>query len=120
MSGLAWIRLDTGWPRNRKVLQLLGMKGGDHAIVVYVASLCLAGEQGSDGFINDWALPTIHGKAADARLLVDVELWHQVEGGWQVNDWNVYQESNEETQKRSLKAKRAAARRWEKASSQPF
>lgn len=120
MSGLAWVRLDTGWPRNRKVLQLLGLKGGDHAVVVYVASLCLAGEQGSDGYINEWALPMIHGKQADARLLLDVGLWHSVEGGWQINDWADYQESNEETQKRKDKAKKAAARRWEKVDASPF
>lgn len=115
MSTLAWVRLDTALPRNQKVLALTGMKDGHRAAFVYICSLSYAGEQGTDGFIPAPALPMLHGRPQDADRLLEVGLWHARSGGWQINDWGEYQQTNAETEERTKRAKAAAAARWGKA-----
>lgn len=110
--GLAWVRLDTAFPRNHKLLALLGGREGHRAAVVYVCGLAYAGEQGTDGFIPREALGLLHGRLLDARRLVDAGLWHAEAGGWLINDWREYQPSTEETELRSKKARAAALARW--------
>ena len=114
MAGLAWVRLDSGIARNHKMLALLDMKDGYRHVTVYVFGLGYCGEQGTDGFIPRNALPFIHARPVDAVKLVEVGLWHLDPGGWLVNDWREYQPSNEETERRSTKARTAAAARWAK------
>ena len=111
---MQWVRLDTAFPRNHKILELIGGKDGHRAIVVYICGLSYAGEQGTDGFIPTSALPFLHARQVDARRLVDVNLWHAVDGGWMVNGWADFQPSTAETQARSVKARTAAAARWAK------
>lgn len=113
MSGtLKWVRLDTAFPRNHKIITLLGGKDGHRAAFVYLCGLSYAGEQGTDGFIPKAALGMCHGREVDAERLIDVELWHRVDGGYVVNGWNEYQPTSEETAKRSMNARRNAAKRW--------
>ncbi len=112
MAGLAWVRLDTAFPRNHKILLLLDGREGHRTAFVYLCGLAYAGEQGTDGFIPKPALRILHGRPADAVRLVDVGLWNESAGGWEVNDWNEYQQTSDESQARSEKARRAAAARW--------
>ena len=114
--GLPWVRLDTGWPTNPKVAMLVGLGNrGKAAAYAYAAGLCYSGHHGLDGFIPRYALPLVNISPKDVELLVEFELWHvDGDGGWRINDWGEYQESNEETQKRSEKAKKAAQIRWSK------
>lgn len=112
MSGLAWVRLDTAFPRNHKVLALLDGKDGHRAAFVYLCGLAYCGEQGTDGFLPRPALPLLHGKPTDATRLVEVGLWELHNGGWQINDWADYQQSNDETRTRRARAKAAAEVRW--------
>lgn len=119
MSGLAWIRLDTGWPRNPKVLTLLTERDGYRAAVVYISSLAYSGEQGTDGFIPKLALAQLHGRPIDAQRLIKVGLWHELDNGYQVNDWQDYQQTSDETKARSERAKTLAAKRWA-ADKSPF
>lgn len=110
---LPWVRLDTGWPRNFKTLALIDTARGRSALVVYVTGLCYAGEQGTEGFIPRTAMPYLHATKADVQQLVEVGLWHEVNGiGWQVNDWADYQPSTTEAAARSARAKWLACRRW--------
>lgn len=110
---LPWVRLDTGWPRNFKTLALIDTSKGRSALVTYVAGLCYAGEQGTGGFIPRTALPYLHASTSDVTQLVEVGLWHEVNGiGWQVNDWADYQPSTEESEARSARAKWLNCRRW--------
>ena len=111
---LNWVRLDSGIARNHKILALLDMKDGHRAVCAYTFGLGYCGEQGTDGFVPRNALPFIHARAADAARLVEVGLWHTDPGGWLVNDWKEYQPSNEESERRSTKARTAAAARWAK------
>lgn len=107
-----WVRVDSNLAANHKVLALLEQRGGDHALNIYVFGLGYCMNAGNDGFIPKLALGLFHGRAKDAQLLVEVGMWHELPGGWQVHDWAEYQPSSEEAVKRSEKAKRAAARRW--------
>lgn len=112
MSTLAWVRLDTGFPRNHKVLALMDQKDGPRAAFVYVCSLAFCGEQGTDGFIPAPGLTWIHGRKKDAEALVEVGLWTACPGGWMIHDWREYQPSHEESERRTARAKAAAEARW--------
>lgn len=119
MRGLEWVRLDTAWPRNPKVLQLVASRGWKQ-LVIYTASLCYAAEHGTDGWIPSAALTFIHGTAADAQRLVDVGLWRTLPDidGWEIKDYLEHQPSSAEVAQRrrtaSEKARSAAEKRWRK------
>lgn len=109
---LPWVRLDTAFPRNHKLLALLTERDGYRAALVYVCSLSYSGEQGTAGFIPDLALPFIHGRPADASRLVARGFWDPVPGGWNVHDWDQFQAAGAEAEARSKKAQAAAYVRW--------
>ena len=109
---LPWVRLDTSFPRNPKLLALLGDKDGHRAGLVYICSLAYAGEQGTDGFIPAEALPHLHGRAVDAARLASVRLWIVQPGGWLINGWADFQESSADAQTRRKRAQALAAARW--------
>lgn len=111
---LQWVRLDVGFPRNHKILVLLGMRDGYRSAVVFVAGLCYSGEQGTDGFIPREALPLLHARPPDAARLEQVGLWHRDPGGWVIHDWKDRQLSSVEHEQRSNRARAAAAARWHK------
>jgi hypothetical protein len=100
-------------PDNPKILHLIdGHKDGMAAAFVWVCSLTYAGKHGTDGFITRSALSRINGKAIHARLLVEHLLWKDEGVGWTIHGWAEFQESNEETQKRTERARNAALARW--------
>lgn len=78
---LNWSRLDANISTNHKTLALLGMKGGEHALLVYLFSHGYCTGHGTDGFIPKAAIGTFHGTAKDAALLVDVGFWDLADGG---------------------------------------
>jgi hypothetical protein len=109
---LPWVRLDTAFPRNHKLLAMLQEKDGYRAALVYLCSLSYSGEQGTAGFIPDLALPFIHGRRADSVLLIKHDFWEPLPGGWMIHDWSSFQAAGEEAEKRSQKARDAARKRW--------
>jgi hypothetical protein len=109
--GLPWVKLDTNLPQNPKILYLIEDKR-HRAIAVYMFGLAYSGAQGTDGFLPAACLPVIHATRADARNLVEVGLWIETVGGWEINDWAEHQLSSEETQQRKKKARDAAMARW--------
>ena len=112
---LPWVRLDTAMPDHPKIIDLVdGHREGRAAAFVWVCSLAYAGKHGTDGFIPKGALQRINGRQSDAKLLVTVGLWKDEGVGWTINGWAEFQESNEETQKRADKARKAAFARWGK------
>jgi hypothetical protein len=113
--GLPWVRLDSGITDNPKILALMALKEGRSAGFVYCCGLAYSGKHGTDGFLPMEALPRINGRSADAKALVSVGLWIDQPGGWVVNGWDQFQQSNEETQIRRKKAQAAAQVRWDKA-----
>jgi hypothetical protein len=106
---LPWVRLDTGFPSNPKVLHLTSARK-HRAVAVYVFSLAYAGGHGTDGFIPTAALPFIHGNEKDAEALVNATLWHPCMGGWQINGWAEYQPSTKEHEKRKESLRRSSAK----------
>lgn len=109
--GLPWVRLDSQFGSNPKILYLVEDKKF-RAAFAYVAGLAYAGSHGTDGFIPAAALPFLHATKSDAAALVEVGLWIEDMGGWEINSWAEFQPSNEETQARKKKARDAALRRW--------
>lgn len=111
--GLPWVRLDTAFPRNPKLLALLRLKDGHRSALVYVCMLAYSGEQGTDGFIPREALPFVHGSNGDVTRLVTQNLLYPQPGGWLINGWTEFQETTDETQQRRKRAQAAAAARWD-------
>ena len=109
--GLPWVRLDTNFASNPKILYLIEDKK-HRAIVAYVCGLGYAGSDGTDGFLPQACLPVIHCTKTDAKHLVDGGLWIETIGGWEINGWDQHQQSNEETQRRKKRAQDAALARW--------
>lgn len=108
---LPWIRLDTAIADNPKMLALFADKK-HRAILGYILGITYSGRHELDGFIPAMALHVIHITRTDAKSLVDVGLWHEVEGGWAINGWADFQISGDEAQKRREKAQKAAMTRW--------
>jgi hypothetical protein len=106
------VRLDTGFPRNPKLLAMINEKDGYRAGLVYICGLAYAGEQGTDGFVPREALTHLHGREADAEKLVRHRLWVPQTGGWTVNGWAEFQESTGESRDRRKRAQAAAQARW--------
>lgn len=111
MTNLRWVRLDSAFPYNHKVITLVQQRR-HRAIVVYCCGLAYAGAQGTDGWIPVAALPLLHAKRIDADHLVEANLWVPRPGGWDIHDWCEYQPSSEETAARSERARAAALTRW--------
>jgi hypothetical protein len=109
--GLPWVRLDTQFASNPKILYLVQDKKF-RAAFVWVASLGYSGAHGTDGFIPEAALPFLHAVKADAKALAEVGLWLETVGGWEINGWAEFQQSSEESQARKKRAKDAAMARW--------
>jgi hypothetical protein len=109
--GLPWVRVDTQFPSNPKVLYLVADKNF-RAGFVWLASMAYAGAQGTDGFIPHAALPFIHSTPKEPDALMDVGLWVPAPGGWELHDWRDFQPSNAEMEERKKRAKAAAMKRW--------
>lgn len=108
---MPWVRLDTGLPDHPKILSLLAGKKA-RAALVYVFGLAYSGRHELDGFIPNTALPFIHATKSDALALCEIGLWHARPGGWEINDWDEYQPSSEETARKKEAARNAAMKRW--------
>lgn len=112
MSGVhRWVRLDTSFPYNPKILALAASRR-HRAIAVYCCALAYAGHQGTDGWIPTDALPLLHGRPKDAAWLTEVSLFVVRPGGWQIHDWDDYQPSSEHVRARTSRAQAAAMARW--------
>ena len=109
---LPWVRLDTAFPYNQKLLAMLTRKDGHRAALAYICGLSISGGQGSDGFLSSESLPYCHARKADVELLVEFGFWIPRPGGWVINGWEEFQQSTEETQVRRKRAQAAAAMRW--------
>lgn len=112
--GLPWVRLDTQFPTNPKVLELVAEKR-HKAAFAYVCALAYSGSHGTDGYIPNTALPFVHATAADAKVLVDVGLWKPAPNGWAINGWDEFQVSDEAARQRRERAQKGGLARAENA-----
>ena len=113
MTGLPWVRLDTGFAHHPKTLALIA-DGRWRAVVVYIAALGWAQAHATDGHIPAAALPLIHATKRDADHLVGVGLWHRsdIGGGWIINDWADYQPASEKYGNTREKSRKGNCIRW--------
>ena len=109
--GLPWIRLDTSFAHNPKILELIATRR-HKAAFVYVCGLAYSGAHGTDGYLPSTCLPFLHAAATDAKQLVSVGLWAPAPGGWQINGWLDCQIADESAKKRRERAQKGAAARW--------
>lgn len=103
---MAWVKLDTGIFRNPKVVTV-----GADAKLLYVAGICYAGDNLTDGLIPANALPILAAEATIRNVkkataeLVNAGLWVTSDTGFEVHD---YLEHN--SRSGDVQAKRDAAR----------
>jgi hypothetical protein len=115
-GGLSWYRKNVDWIDHPKVLELLAMRDGFRALVVWDASISYATWHGTDGLIRPSVLPRIHGRKVDADRLVKVTLWDPHPEGWTVHDFADYQQLSQVTATirtaRSIAGSKGMCRRW--------
>lgn len=109
--GLPWVRLDTSFASNPKVLELTAA-GRWRSAFVYIAALAYSGAHGTDGYLPESCLAFLHATKREAKDLVSAGLWHTDVGGWQINGWDEFQISDEAAKGRRDRARNAALKRW--------
>jgi len=115
---LPWVKLDTGIPTHDKFLALIHDPSPKRwqAAASYMFALAWSGAAGTDGRIPTYALASVHGTQATARLLVKHRLWEEKTGAWQVHNWDVHQlttaTADELANRRKRGAERTNCKRW--------
>lgn len=94
-----WIKVYNSLPAHPKIIE-----AGDRAAWLFICGLCYCNEHLTDGFIPEASLPAIalgmtRAPRAAGRL-VDVGLWHAVQRGWQVHQYEEYQRTSDEIRAR--------------------
>ena len=91
MAGPTWVRLDTGYFTNPKVL-----RAGTDAALLHLAAICYLGaHQLNSGVLSveavDLLVSTVRLRKRDAVVaqLVAVGLWHEQPDGWQVHHYDL-------------------------------
>lgn len=102
---MVWAKLDDGFFDHPKA-RAAGKDGRE----LFLAGLCHAARNLTDGFLATADLPLLAAKAEVngpkvARLLVEIDWWHDAEGGWEIHD---FLERNPPKEK--VEAERAKAR----------
>lgn len=78
---MTWFKVDDTLAFHRKTVQ-----AGNAAMGLWVRAGSLCAQQLSDGYITDELVRTL-GTTGQARKLVEVGLWHRVEGGYEFHEW---------------------------------
>ena len=114
MAGLQWIRLDTTFPDNPKIMDLVD--SNQHRVVVaHVSMMCHIGKTETDGFFAEGALRRYAITKKDATLAVASGLWvPRPGGGFEINGWAEHNPVDAAALARSDKARKAAEKRWHK------
>lgn len=112
MAGLQWIRLDTTFPDNPKIMDLVD--SNQHRVVVaHVSMMCHIGKTETDGYFSEGALRRYAITKKDAVVAVESGLWvPRAGGGYEVNGWMEYNPVDAAAMARSEKARKAAEKRW--------
>ena len=92
-GGMKWVRLYTDLPRHEKVLRLMASPKGREAVGVYAFALAWSGDQRTDGFIPDYAIPVLHASRSHVDLLEGVGLWDRNGAGWHIHNWEQRQDT---------------------------
>lgn len=113
MAGLQWIRLDTTFPDNPKIMDLVD--NNQHKVVVaHVSMMCHVGKTLTDGYFTEGALRRYAIAKKDAYAAVESGLWIPTRAGFEINGWAEYNPVDDAAAARSDKARKAAEKRWGK------
>lgn len=90
-----WVRIEDVMPEHPKFQEV-----GDTAFALFVSGLCYSVRLLTDGRIPERQVPKlIHASPRKATTeLVAAGLWHEVDGGYQVHDFDHYQPSAQKVQ----------------------
>jgi hypothetical protein len=108
-----FIRLDVGYFDNPKVADVLDESPA--AVVLHIASMAHARQHRTDGIVSrKQILRKVGATETDAKLLIDLGLWHDVgDGKIEVHDYAKHQETREEIEARSKVQRENARKRWD-------
>src|SRR5688500_12477996 len=98
---MTWVKLDDNFPDHPKVVNL-----SDSAFRSYVEALCYSSRLLTGGFIPH---RITHKRAS--KELTAAGLWVEVEGGFQIHDFHVYNPPSEEVKERRRQAAERT-KRW--------
>jgi hypothetical protein len=105
---MPWVKIDDQFHSNPKVVA-----AGAEAVALYIVALSWCGAYLTDGFIPAGQVRRLalsnHYEEATKRL-VEVGLWHEVDGGYEIHDYLEYNPTAEEV-KESKQARAEAGRR---------
>ncbi|MDO8847874.1 MAG: hypothetical protein Q7W51_05765 [Coriobacteriia bacterium] len=116
---MSWIRIDSSFPGNAKVLEL-DQKRHNAAVGLYVLGLCYADAHLTDGRIPQKAMRILTASTTwkrDAEELVRVGLWTPTEDGYAIHDYLAWQRSAAEIGAFSEMQRQKALKKWGKANS---
>lgn len=93
---LPWVRLDSNVAQHDKILGLIHDPSAKkwQAVSSYFFALAWSGGQGTDGYVPAYALGSVHGTPATARLLVKYRLWEEAVAGYKIKNYEARQELN--------------------------
>lgn len=116
MAGAAWVRLDTGYFSNPKIL-----RAGTDGALLHLAAICYLGAHELDaGVLPAEALELVASSVRVRRprdvvgRLVETGLWHAHDGGWLVHHYAVMNGENSE----AVAARRRQRRKRERGAKQ--
>lgn len=92
---MPWLAIDDTFHAHRKVKRLR-RKDRVSAIGLWTLAGSWCANQVNDGEVPDYMLDEFAASPRIAGLLVEVDLWDEVDGGYRFHDWLDYQPSREE------------------------
>lgn len=103
-----WVKVYNSMPQHPKFV-----KAGPQAGWLFVCALCYCNEHLTDGFVSRHVLavvaPGLRSVRAAAAQLVSAQLWHEVDGGWQIHDYEEHQRNADEIRDRREKDRQRKA-----------
>lgn len=79
---MPWFKVDDNLAFHHKAVA-----AGNAAIGLWVRAGSFCSQQLTDGFVPDHMIASL-GTVGQAERLVDVRLWHRVEGGYAFHEWS--------------------------------
>ena len=88
--GLPWFRMDSNFAAHDKIADLIDRFGakGKAAGFVYAGAIGYSHDHDTGGLMRRSSLKFVHGTPADARLLVEGDLFIDDELGWRIKNFN--------------------------------
>lgn len=103
---MTWVKIDDTLPGNLKVMSVPVA-----ARWTYLASICYASANKTDGKIPRFALPGLSGTSGTAAKLVEAGLWEPLPDGWLIHDYLKHNRSRDRIEQVSEGARKAGLAR---------